>query len=194
MLPLKAVLVSSGVVSMAIMLKLSFPLILNFLTSELPLFWSWLKLTPPYLYLLINCIIITIVASSKLQPRVQQKHKDDDDDHDHHHDVVMVPQIDVKDKKDDDVVVFGYVESTAAKPLDSPPHLKNNKIIIDVDKEERELLLSDNGDQNEKPPFSTRFGHRKIVKASPEGDSLSIFCAIAVSNLMDEFFSYCHDF
>lgn len=60
---------------MAVFLKLSVPVLVDFIVSEIPSIWScfisWLK--PPYLYLVINCIILSIVASSKLQ----QKPEDD---------------------------------------------------------------------------------------------------------------------
>ncbi|XP_022985244.1 uncharacterized protein LOC111483295 [Cucurbita maxima] len=72
-LSLKILLVSTGVLSMAVFLKLSVPVVSDFIVSEIPSIWtcflSWL--TPPYLYLLINCIIISIVASSKFQPKLE---------------------------------------------------------------------------------------------------------------------------
>ncbi|KAI3890946.1 hypothetical protein MKW92_030690 [Papaver armeniacum] len=64
---LKVLLISTGVLTMAIILKLSTPVVLEFIISEVPVFWtsllSWL--TPPYLYVIINGIIITIAASSR---------------------------------------------------------------------------------------------------------------------------------
>lgn len=201
MLPLKAVVVSTGVVSLAVILKLSLPVILDFLTSELPLFWSlalsWLR--PPYMYLLINCIIISIVASSKLQPRGGTGSEgnagtltpvpagfpvlDTDDVH------VAVMEV----AKEDDVVVFGYVESPIVTKMDKPA-----KVVVGDDVEEREKF--EEGDEfvlskpvwnspeksapvmvvpafspmssAEKPPFSARFGHRRAVKASPEGKAV----------------------
>ncbi|KAH0986752.1 hypothetical protein GBA52_013929 [Prunus armeniaca] len=70
-LSLKVVLISTGLVSMAVALKLSAPVVSDIVASQVPSLWSsalsWLR--PPYLYILINCIIITIVASSKLHPR-----------------------------------------------------------------------------------------------------------------------------
>ncbi|XP_023537565.1 uncharacterized protein LOC111798557 [Cucurbita pepo subsp. pepo] len=72
-LSLKIFLISTGVLSMAVFLKLSVPLVADFLVSEIPSIWtcfiSWLR--PPYLYLVINCIIISIVASSKLQQKLE---------------------------------------------------------------------------------------------------------------------------
>lgn len=67
-LSLKLALISTGILSIAVALKLSVPLVTDFAVSELPViygsFLSWLQ--PPYLYLVINGIIISIVASSKL--------------------------------------------------------------------------------------------------------------------------------
>ncbi|KAL8141354.1 hypothetical protein V2J09_007375 [Rumex salicifolius] len=63
----------AGVLSTAMMLKLSLPVFIEFLNCEIPYLWSiaviWLK--PPYLYLVLNCIILTIVASTKLQPQIE---------------------------------------------------------------------------------------------------------------------------
>ncbi|KAI9073939.1 hypothetical protein K1719_044112 [Acacia pycnantha] len=66
-LSLKVVLLSTGVLSLAVALKLSVPLVSDFIVSDVPNIWSfflsWLR--PPYLYILVNCIIISIAASSK---------------------------------------------------------------------------------------------------------------------------------
>ncbi|XP_006360129.1 uncharacterized protein [Solanum tuberosum] len=74
MLSIKIFLISTTVLSAAIMLKVSAPVVTDFAVSEVPSIWngvvSWLK--PPYLYLVINCIIITIVASSKLQNKLDE--------------------------------------------------------------------------------------------------------------------------
>ncbi|GLT67342.1 hypothetical protein SLA2020_396580 [Shorea laevis] len=69
MLSLKAVLISTGVVSVAFILKLCVPLISDFIVSDVPSLYSVMLsyLRPPYLYLLINGIIISIVASSRFQ-------------------------------------------------------------------------------------------------------------------------------
>nr|GMC76617.1 uncharacterized protein LOC109187376 [Ipomoea batatas] len=71
-LSLRILLISTTVISAAVMLKISAPVITDFAVSDVPSIWnavvSWLR--PPYLYLVINCIIITIVASSKLQSKL----------------------------------------------------------------------------------------------------------------------------
>ncbi|PHU13184.1 hypothetical protein BC332_20114 [Capsicum chinense] len=74
MLSVKILLISTTVLSAIIMLKVSAPAVTDFAVSEVPSIWngfvSWLK--PPYLYLVINCIIISIVASSKLQNKLDE--------------------------------------------------------------------------------------------------------------------------
>ncbi|KAF4384321.1 hypothetical protein F8388_004554 [Cannabis sativa] len=72
-LSLKVVLISIGVLSMAVALKLSIPVVANFFSSEIPSLWSFILswLEPPYLYVVINCIILSIVASSKLQQKAE---------------------------------------------------------------------------------------------------------------------------
>ncbi|KAJ7968474.1 Cotton fiber expressed protein [Quillaja saponaria] len=65
LLSLKVLLISFGVIFMALGLKLSVPMVLEFSVSHVPVMWnfflSWLK--PPYLYIVINGIIISIAAS-----------------------------------------------------------------------------------------------------------------------------------
>ncbi|KAD7117370.1 hypothetical protein E3N88_04638 [Mikania micrantha] len=66
---LKILLIFAGVVSVAVTGKLAVPVMFNFAVNDLPVIWSavvsWLK--PPYLYVIINGIIITIVASNRFQ-------------------------------------------------------------------------------------------------------------------------------
>ncbi|KAM1033319.1 hypothetical protein ACFX2I_036773 [Malus domestica] len=77
---LKIVLISSGVVALALAMKLSVPMATEFVASHLPVMCSYFRslFRPPYLYVLINCIIITIAASSRFnghgrspQPKLQ---------------------------------------------------------------------------------------------------------------------------
>ncbi|GAB4826878.1 hypothetical protein Ancab_033757 [Ancistrocladus abbreviatus] len=82
-LSVKVKLITNGILFIAMLLTLSLPKLLNFAASEFPNLWSsfrsWLR--PPYLYVIINCIIIAIAASSLFH---NNHHKHDDSDHVHH--------------------------------------------------------------------------------------------------------------
>ncbi|CAH2047878.1 unnamed protein product [Thlaspi arvense] len=79
LMTIKAVLISSGVASVALFLKVSVPAAVDFSVSRAPIMWSsllsWLK--PPYLYFITNGIIITIVASSKYYRSTSHDQEDD---------------------------------------------------------------------------------------------------------------------
>lgn len=218
-LSLKLVLISSAVLSMAVVLKLSVPVVADFVASEVPSIWSvalsWLR--PPYLYLLINGIIISIVASSKLQHKV---------DHSTTPAEVAVPfpatateaaavrvssgsdAVRTDYAADNDVVFtgYGYDANAVAKVADGHAEdLQRWRDVVEDRVLEAEKTKSDRppmvmkaggeavvpepagnalqrkdsvefsfANENEKPPVSARFAHRKAVKASPEGISLSL--------------------
>ncbi|XP_010533867.1 PREDICTED: uncharacterized protein LOC104809550 [Tarenaya hassleriana] len=77
---IKAVLISTGVIAMALLLKVYVPVAIDFSVSRASILWSslllWLK--PPYLYFVTNGIIITIAASSKFYR--SSSYRDDDQD------------------------------------------------------------------------------------------------------------------
>lgn len=64
----KIVLISTGAISIAMAIKVSVPPVMAFAFCNVPAIWSalvlWLK--PPYIYFIVNGIIITIMASSRL--------------------------------------------------------------------------------------------------------------------------------
>ncbi|XP_058090262.1 uncharacterized protein LOC131236817 [Magnolia sinica] len=66
---------SIGIISTVVLLKHSIPYSLDLFISTLPRVWiffhSWLS--PPYLYILMNVIIITIAASSKFHQKLSEK-------------------------------------------------------------------------------------------------------------------------
>ncbi|KAJ0434754.1 hypothetical protein HanOQP8_Chr17g0670271 [Helianthus annuus] len=72
---LKVLLIFAGVASIALT---TVPLIFNFAVNDLPAILSvidsWMK--PPYLYAIVNGIIITIIASTHFQPNHRHEHDD----------------------------------------------------------------------------------------------------------------------
>ncbi|KAK3188091.1 hypothetical protein Dsin_027652 [Dipteronia sinensis] len=204
MVSLKVILMSTGVLSMALLLKMSVPLVMDFSISRAPVLWSsflsWLK--PPYLYLVINGIIITIVASSRFY------HNDGDDESmaktkpadfvggavsagptpdleyemkmssdfrggaafyeekrrvEEEETVTTTVATPVFEEKKSVVVVGGAVVVGLENASWTPPRrMDSSEIHTDYD------LTA------EKPLVSARFGHRKPIKASPEGGSRAL--------------------
>ncbi|PQP94762.1 uncharacterized protein Pyn_40735 [Prunus yedoensis var. nudiflora] len=206
LLSLKVVLISTGLVSMAVALKLSAPVVSDIVSSQVPSLWSsalsWLR--PPYLYILINCIIISIVASYKLHPRPEDSSPE----------MIAVPAPVTPVKISGEVVStdyaayeavvlneYGYDANVLAKVPDS--YESASGVVVEArisetaenEKKEKSDVRAavDGGDEavrvstpvrtrlqrkdsmefwlneNEKPPVSSRFGHRKSARASPEG-------------------------
>ncbi|PIM98175.1 hypothetical protein CDL12_29346 [Handroanthus impetiginosus] len=225
MLSFKVLLISTSVLSAAMILKFSVPAITDFAVSEVPSIYngvvSWLR--PPYLYLVINCIIITIVASSKLQSK-----KDDVflsppleplDTIGIVQPPPVAPAMDVKsniptdypapeykyndavlngssgyDVKVDKEIEFGayervdvgrtaeneqvpFIVNAAAKGVDFSEDATSNKeneyvVAKPISNVPEKKDLTEYSPLNVKPPVSMRFGHRKNVKASPEGSKM----------------------
>ncbi|KAK6946769.1 protein of unknown function DUF4408 [Dillenia turbinata] len=175
MLHIKLILLSTLVVSVAVILKFSLPSLSEFFIHQVPQIWafflSWLR--PPYLYLLINFIIISIVASSKYQPNNSvEEHKTETGNDsvlrtgpeiEYRYDENGVKASEVKSEvvNDEHGQIDGGEEFVISRSAWTP--LRRN------DSKEGSLLS-----ENEKPPASARFGHRKAVKASPEGKTLGV--------------------
>ncbi|KAH6778452.1 hypothetical protein C2S52_005997 [Perilla frutescens var. hirtella] len=193
MLSIKVVLISTSVLSAAIMLSATdiadyVPWIYNGVVS-------WLR--PPYLYLVINCIIITIVASSKLQPTsddvpappppiappvntisaAQQQPVEISQLN------FLIPTTDFKYEGVEKGLELDELGSRgSSKSEDSPPpsivvsggaddamRNKENEFFA-VDKSTWTAAAENNDVSNYvKPPASARFSHRRNVKGSPEG-------------------------
>ncbi|GFY91809.1 cotton fiber [Actinidia rufa] len=178
-LSLKVMLISTGVVSIAVMMKSSVPLIMDFAIYKLPLIWSalvsWLR--PPYLYFVINFIIIAIVATSRFhhrkseaEPLVPSANPTPSDLHSpqpefgdlvlpaaHESESVVseVKNVDVNgDAEDDQDDAFVISRSTWPPP--------QRTISPEMDPVYQPPTP-------EKPLVSSRFGHRRPLKASPEG-------------------------
>ncbi|KAJ6999721.1 hypothetical protein NC653_010460 [Populus alba x Populus x berolinensis] len=198
-LSLKVVLISTSVLFLSSYLKVFVTLVHGFYVDQAALLWSslvsWLK--PPYLYVIINCIIIIIVASSRF---------------DHNHDTNSTTTHDHIEKIPMDDYAHGMKISTVKTRFDGA--LKSRALIVYQDREEEEeeevfedkcmvledgengvagdfviskstwvrpikrndssennLLLLENLSPAGKPLVSSRFGHGKVVKARPEGGS-----------------------
>lgn len=192
MLSLKVALISAGVLSLAVILKLSvLSVVADFAVSELPIMYSsvlsWLQ--PPYLYLVINCIIISILASSKLQlqkPDQEQQVPLPPAD-------IIVPPVQVTEE---DIAVrvrsaaYVYEAVFASDRYGDYEYLdvEDKTVIVEEycavesgDVYESEVnkaapsrsdsieFLIEKDQNKEKPLVSARLGRRKSLKASPEG-------------------------
>ncbi|CAN6691169.1 unnamed protein product [Malus baccata var. baccata] len=204
LLTLKVALISTGVVSMAVGLKLSAPVVADAVTSHVPSLWSsavsWLS--PLYLYIIINCIIISIIASSKLHPKPEDLTPVTEPELVRASPVTTAKisaQISPDYSAYDGFVPSesGYDENVLTKVSDSYGGVVVEPMVSEVVKGKEEnsedLGAIEGGDEaaavstpvktslqrkdsmefwlneNQKPPVSARIGHRKSVKASPEG-------------------------
>ncbi|XVE87951.1 hypothetical protein DITRI_Ditri19aG0029700 [Diplodiscus trichospermus] len=193
MLSLKVLFISSGILTIALGLKVSVPLVLEFSVSQAPLLWStfrsWLR--PPYLYVIINGIIITIAASWRFQQENSEKEQAEQMPPRSNISVDQRPASEYETKSG---MNFGMVESSASeyeqKQIGEDPETA-------VFEEESNVAVEDDGDGDgefaisksewipprrmdsserpsevlfplEKPPASSRFGNRNPVKANPE--------------------------
>lgn len=239
-LPLKVLFLSTTILSAAVAIKVTVPAIADFAVTDAPSIYngviSWLK--PPYLYLVINCIIITIFAASKLQSKF--------DDSASPPPIIPLPEI---KQSPPPVPVQVYRQQTILDPVSQynygdfngqavesmrsedfryvndninseikyyePVILSNGvgKELIDsinvdslpVETEMRDyaneqlvepkstlppppLIRRDSTeflDSNEKPLVSARFGHRRSVKASPEGGKTAMSLGVSKSRKQD---------
>ncbi|XP_057964808.1 uncharacterized protein LOC131155585 [Malania oleifera] len=191
LLSLKVLLVSMAVLFVAVALKVSVPVISEFAVNEVPLIWrlvlSWFR--PPYLYLVINCIIITIVASSKFQSNTDSQQE--------------APAVEAikgpGGMRTDYSVAYGSVVGNAVETVEykmAVPEAEYSRVGEDTPVSETKTTVNDASEvssgadlaslrssgtpqkkdsaaedsfSTEKPLVSARFGHRKSVKASPEG-------------------------
>ncbi|KAK9025779.1 hypothetical protein V6N11_038636 [Hibiscus sabdariffa] len=183
MLSLKTALISTGIISVAVLFKVSAPFVTDFVTSGIPSTYGLVLtfLRPPYLYLLINCIIISIVASSKLQaqkPESTQLNPSPE---------IVSPEFKVSSEVFNNefsyetaparAVVAEDLKMAAESETKRTVEEEQVKMVTEAApfRSESMELVSLLGEKSaEKPPVSKRFGQRKAVKAAAEGKSLRV--------------------
>ncbi|XWS18316.1 hypothetical protein CRYUN_Cryun32bG0033600 [Craigia yunnanensis] len=191
MLSLMVLFISTGILAIALGLKVSVPLVLEFSVCQAPLLWStfrsWLK--PPYLYVIINGIIITIAASSWFHQDNSEKEQMQPRSN------ISLDQRPALEYEMNNSLDFGVVEPNAFVYKQKQ---RREEVETRVYEEETNVAVEDNRDGGdefaisksewipprrmdsseipsdvlfspEKPQASSRFGHRKPVKANPEG-------------------------
>ncbi|GAV85359.1 DUF761 domain-containing protein/DUF4408 domain-containing protein [Cephalotus follicularis] len=189
LLSLKIALISTGVLSAAVILKLTVP----FAVSDIaPCVYSKMSslLRPPYLYLVVNCIIISIVASSKLQQKPVKVAADvrsteyniingyngiineassyrggyDDESR-----VIKALGDQTVEKKVVAIMHGGDAEVGVSRLVGAPQRSDSVEFVVHVDEKVEQ------GIAKEMPLVSSRFHHRKTVKASGEaGKALGV--------------------
>ncbi|XP_061343591.1 uncharacterized protein LOC133289626 isoform X1 [Gastrolobium bilobum] len=237
----KMILISTGILSVAMGLKLTVPVVSHFIISEAPSMWSFFLtcFTPPYLYILLNFIILTILASFKFhhsthdttEPLIYSAAYDGTlaAVHIHAPEPVKISGAAQSDyhSVDSDVYVYeakttgisddtaangdgfvGYVydENSPVKTIviaDDTVENGNGSVgyVYDENAQVKTTVIGDEAvlapslqrkdslqlafhDENEKPPVSARFSHRKTGRTSPEGGKV-VALGVAKSKKQD---------
>ncbi|XVF04088.1 hypothetical protein REPUB_Repub05bG0051500 [Reevesia pubescens] len=176
MLFLKTALISIGIISVAVLFKVSAPLVTEFITSGIPsiynLIFSFLR--PPYLYLVINFIIISIVASSKFQSQKQESTQHNSSPGIVFPDVIVSNEVYSSDHSYGSGATRVVVAEDLKTMVDDGDEREEVKVVMEeaapMKTESIELVSV----LNEKAPVSKRFGQRKAVKAASEGKALRV--------------------
>ncbi|KAK8527357.1 hypothetical protein V6N13_085191 [Hibiscus sabdariffa] len=182
MLSLKTALISTGIISLAVLFKVSAPFVTEFVTSGIPSTYGFIVsfLRPPYLYLLINCIIISIVASSKLQARKPESTQLNPSPE------IVSPAFKVSSEVFSNEFSYGNAAAglvLAAEDLNMAEESKQTveeeqvKVMVEaapLRSESMELVHLLEERSAAKPPVSKRFSQRKAVKAAAEGKALKV--------------------
>lgn len=164
-----ATVVITGVLSLAAAVSFTVPSVSHFVASSYPMIYdnTVFLLKPPYLYLVINCIIVSIVATSKLT------HKSSSNiDFSEAVTVVPVPSD----------IVAGYlnvshhaVASDYTEGEDNDPKVEDVPLVIDDDKQLETEKLKPKSDwsepETEKPKQQSDWSEPEAEKPKQQSDS-----------------------
>ncbi|CAM8909331.1 unnamed protein product [Rhodiola kirilowii] len=156
----KLLILSTGLLSMVIALKVSLPIVADFIAYDAPKLWSYLVscFRPPYLYLLINSIILSIVASSKLQNSSNESDSPSPV-------LFLSPPIVTIRASEQDFPDFEFKFPVTEASMDDEVVAEDEFVIS---KSSWMPPLKDSKFPD-KPPASARFSSRRSPKPSPEG-------------------------
>ncbi|KAK1284761.1 hypothetical protein QJS10_CPB21g00731 [Acorus calamus] len=178
----KVILTSTAVLSTAVLLKQSLPSISAFAVSEARKIWTSLLtwLTPPYLYFVINGIIISIAASSRFFRGF--------DDRDPAPAAKITYQTTTLTRMATPLKeLIEFAVPSPEEDYGASSVVTTASVQVEEEEEEVDFVISRSeskpvpkpapkpSPQSEKPLVSSRFGHRKPLKPSPgEGKALGV--------------------
>ncbi|KAF8047157.1 hypothetical protein N665_3179s0002 [Sinapis alba] len=177
-----ATFVMAGVFSVAAAVSFTVPSVSHFVASCCPMIYenTVFLLKPPYLYLVINCIIVSIVATSKLT----HKPSSNIDDSDYSEAVTPVTVVPVPSDIDTiylnvshHAVASDYTERVDNDPTveDVPQVIGDDKVIVDDHQQETEKTKpKSDWSELEKPKPSSNWSELEMEKPKQESDSQEI--------------------
>lgn len=219
LLSLKVFFISTGVLFTALGLKVSVPLFLQFGATHVPAMWNFclLCLKPPYLYVLINGIIIYIAASSRFHHSAAAAVDDQKEESVPPSKAPVVPAYEMKSPPDVRQDLTISEPPVVYEPREEPPVLDVRAVVVNgsvtiEDEDEKEIddgmdsmestwtslesmdsseIPWDYLSPTEKPLVSARFGHRKPPKASPDGTDLffSVYLFMIIRCILEVIFN-----